>query len=434
MRSPLCLLLCFLVANFASTLRADDWPQWRGQNRDGRWNEDGLVERFEKPQLDIKWRVPIGSGYSGPTVSQGRVFVMDRLTDPKQVERILCVDESTGKILWTHEYDCVYTISYEAGPRASVTIHKGRAYAIGAMGHCHCLDVESGEVLWMRDLNKDYEIKMPIWGIAGSPLIFKDMVILQIGGKEACVVALDLASGAERWTALTDRAGYSAPILIAQGDRPVVACWTGDSVAGLSPNDGEVYWRIEWKPRNMPIGIATPIVEGNQLFVSSFYDGSHMITLSADKPSAETKWLRVGANERRTDALQSIISTPLFLGDHIYGVDSYGELRCLIAENGDRVWEDQTATPRARWSNIHFVQNGDKIWMFNERGELIISKLSPEGFEEISRAKLIEPTTDQLRQRNGVCWAHPAYANRHVFARNDRELVAADLSADNSEK
>ena len=113
--------------------------------------------------------------------------------------------------------------------------------------------------------------------------------------------------------------------------------------------------------------------------------------------------------------------------DYIYGVDSYGELRCLKASNGDRVWEDQTATPRARWSTIHFVKNGDDIWMLNERGELIIGRLSPEGFKEIDRAKLIEPTTAQLRQRQGVCWSHPAFANRHVFARNDREMVCASL-------
>ena len=116
-------------------------------------------------------------------------------------------------------------------------------------------------------------------------------------------------------------------------------------------------------------------------------------------------------------------------GDYIYGVDSYGELRCLDLATGNRVWESLAAVPKARWATIHFVENGDKIWMFNERGELIISRLSPSGFEEISRAMLIDPTLDQLRQRGGVCWAHPAFANRHVFARNDKELVCADLTA-----
>ncbi len=110
-------------------------------------------------------------------------------------------------------------------------------------------------------------------------------------------------------------------------------------------------------------------------------------------------------------------------------MDSHGELRCLDLKTGDRIWEDLTAVPKARWANIHMVRNGDKVWMFNERGELIISRLDPKGFHEISRAKLIEPTTEQLDQRGGVCWSHPAFANRCVYARNDKELVCADLSA-----
>jgi hypothetical protein len=147
------------------------------------------------------------------------------------------------------------------------------------------------------------------------------------------------------------------------------------------------------------------------------------------EPTAEKIWRRKGFDEKRTDALHSIISTPLWLGDCVYGVDSYGELRCLDAKTGDRVWEDLTATPPARWSTIHFVVNGERVWMFNERGELIIAKLSPSGYEEISRAKLISPTTEQLRQRGGVCWSHPAFADRSVFARNDEELVCGNLSA-----
>ena len=416
-----------LIACLNTTAFAEDWPQWRGPQRDGTWNENGLIERFAKPELDVKWRAPIGSGYSGPTVAAGRVYVMDRVTEPQQKERIHCFDEETGKALWTHEYDCVYSISYEAGPRTSVSIEGDRAYALGAMGHMHCLNAATGAIIWQRDLNRDYDIQMPIWGISASPLLWQDSVILQIGGKEACVISLNKETGKENWRALQDRAGYSAPILTQQGDREVVICWTGDSVAGLDPAKGEILWRIPWAPRNMPIGIATPIRKGNQLFLSSFYDGSHMIELSNETPTAKTLWLRVGKDERNTDALQSIISTPLFLGDYIYGVDSYGELRCLDAATGDRVWEDLTATPRARWSTIHFVKNGNTIWMFNERGELIIGRLSPEGFKEIDRAKLLEPTTAQLRQRQGVCWSHPAYANRHIFARNDRELVCASL-------
>jgi len=420
-----------VVASLTHVCFADDWPQWRGPDRDGTWDEDGLVNHFEKDRLPPKWSAKVGSGYSGPTVADGRVFVTDRLVEPKQVERVHCFDAESGRQLWSHTYDCPYTISYQAGPRASVTVDDDRAFALGAMGHLHVFDAGTGAILWKKDLNAVYDIRMPIWGIAAAPLIYEDLVILHIGGDDgACIVALDKESGEQAWTALRDRAQYSAPIVIQQGGQDVVVCWTGDSVAGLEPETGKVFWRHPFPARKMPIGIATPVVNDNRLFVTSFYDGSLMLRLNPDRPAVEKMWHRVGPSEKNTDALQSIIATPLFLGDYIYGVDSYGELRCLKAENGDRVWSDQTATPRARWSNIHMVQNGERTWMFNERGELIIARLSPQGYQEIDRTKVIEPTTDQLRQRGGVCWAHPAYADRQMFVRNDEKLICVDLEAD----
>ena len=180
----------------------------------------------------------------------------------------------------------------------------------------------------------------------------------------------------------------------------------------------------------MIINVPTPVVERDRLFLTCFFDGSLMLKLDEDALRVEKLWRRQGPSEQQTDALHAMISTPRMKGDYVYGVDSYGELRCLDAKTGDRVWEDLTAVPKARWATIHMVRNGDRIWMFNERGELVIGTLSPQGFREISRAKLIAPTTEQLDSRNGVCWSHPAYAYKHVFARNDRELVCASLAAE----
>jgi len=180
----------------------------------------------------------------------------------------------------------------------------------------------------------------------------------------------------------------------------------------------------------MVINIATPVQSGDRLFMTAFYDGALLLKLKPNELAVEKLWRRQGKSERDTDALHSIISNPLFEGDHIYGVDSYGELRCLDAKTGDRIWENLTATPKARWSTIHMVKNGDRVWMFNERGELLITKLSPQGFTEISRTKIINPTTVQLSQRNGVCWAPPAYANKCVFVRNDEELICVSLAAE----
>lgn len=409
---------------------ADDWPQWRGPNRDGVWRETGLVEKFAAPELKVTWRKPIGSGYSGPTVADGRVFVTDRLVEPTQVERVHAFDEKTGESLWTYSYPCEYVnVGYTAGPRASVTIDEGRAFALGTMGHLNAFDAASGKLLWSKDLNTEYKIRMPIWGISASPLVDGKLVIVQIGGEQACLVAFDKATGEERWRALDDNASYSAPIIIQQAGKPVMVCWTGDSIVGMNAQTGDVYWRHPFKPAKMVINIATPVLESGRLFFTSFYDGSVMLEVDDKQLGVRELWSRQGRDEQHTDSLHSIISTPYLKGDYIYGVDSYGEFRCLDAKTGERVWESLKPTPKSRWSTIHMVENDGRMWMFNERGELIIATLSPTGYEEISRAKLIAPTRVQLGQRGGVCWSHPAYADKHVFARNDEEIVSASLAA-----
>jgi outer membrane protein assembly factor BamB len=419
--------------SFNVPLLADDWPQWRGPQRDGVWRETGVVENFPSAQLKIKWRAPVSSGYSAPTVANGRVYVTDRVAEPEQIERVHCFDASNGAPVWSHAYDARYgkNVGYTAGPRAAVTVDNGKAYSVGTMGHLHCFDAAKGDVLWKKDLDALYSIRMPLWGVACSPVVEQDLLIVVAAGDKACLVAFDKSTGAERWKALDDNAQYSSPIVIDQAGKRVLVCWTGDAVVGLDPRSGTEYWRSAMKPVNMPIGIATPVTDGTRLFVSSFYDGSLMLRLvgTGGKPAIDEIWRRRGESELKTDSLHCMIGTPFLEGDYIFGVDSYGELRCLDAKTGDRVWESLKAIPKNRWSTIHMIKNGDRHFLFNERGELIIARLSPSGYHEISRAKLLEPTTDQLERRGeGVCWAHPAYANKHVFARSDKELVCASLA------
>ncbi len=437
-REPVPGVLAWLLLNALALLSlpfglshvlAEDWDQWRGAKRDGVWRESGIVDELPEGQIPLAWSVKIGPGYSGPTVAKGRVYVTDRLVDGKsQQERILCIDEQTGESLWQVAYDCPYTISYTAGPRASVTVFDDLAYAVGAQGHFHCLNAATGAIVWKHDLNAEYEIAMPIWGISGAPLIYQELVIQQVGGtKNACVVAFNRKTGKEVWRALSDRAGYSSPIIVQQAKKDVLVMWTGDSLSGLDPLTGAVYWSHPFKPREMPIGIATPVLNGDMLYVSSFYDGSLMVKLPKERLAVDVLWRRIGDDEKNTDALHCMIGTPIFRGGHIYGIDSYGEMRCLDAKTGDRVWEDLSAVPKARWSTIHMVEQEDRVWMFNERGEVLITKLSPKGLTILDRAKLIEPTKAQLGQRNGVCWSHPAFANQSIYARNDERLVKASL-------
>ncbi len=420
-------LILFLFILFSSSaVFSQDWPEWRGANRDGIWNETGIIEKFDSDTIRHKWSVEIGSGYSGPTVFNGKVYLTDLLENPNQTEGVLCFDEQTGDKIWEFRYDCIYEgVGYPAGPRASVVINDGKAYSLGTMGNLFCFNAETGKVLWQKDLNKEYEINMPIWGIAATPLIVDDKIIVQVSGsKNASLVAFDKNTGKEIWRNLDDRAGYSAPILIEKNENKVIVNWTEHSLSGLNADNGEVFWQFPWTTGS-GMSIATPVLYDDHIFVSAFYSGSLLVNLSDDYTTAEKVWQRSGESERKTDALHCVMNTPVIIDDFIYGVDSYGELRCLEFSTGDRIWEDQTAVKRNRWANIHFVQNRDKIWMFNEQGELLITELSPNGFNEISRAKLIEPSKKQ--HPRGVVWTHPAFANKHIFVRNDNKLVCADL-------
>ena len=435
----LCCCLSISVASlfaFQNEANAEDWAQWRGKHRDGQWNESGTLETFTDKNLKTLWRQPIGAGYSGPTVADGRAYVTGRSENPKQVETINCFDAKTGKPIWDITYPAIYTVGYTAGPRASVTIDETRAYALGAMGMLHCVKADDGEVIWKKDLDAQYNIskskRMPIWGIACSPIIYGDTVVIVVGGGQgAALVAFNKKTGDEVWRSLDDPIQYSSPILTKQNGKDVLVCWTGAAVVGLNPATGETYWSHPFKPSRMPIGIATPLIKDRKIFLTSFYDGSLMLEMSNEDMTVKGLWSAKGPNERKTKALHSIISTPIWIEDHIYGVDSYGQLRCLKADDGQRVWESQKAVAKERWGTVHFVSHGEDVWMFNEQGEVIVGRLSPEGLTELSRVKIIEPTRPQLPKRKaGVCWSHPAFANRCIYARNDNEILCIDLSKD----
>lgn len=432
----ICSVGCLCMLGFqlgTGSANAEDWPQWRGVHRDAKINDPSIVKTLPEGRVPLKWSAPVGPGYSGPTVADGMVYLTDRQgEEPSIRERVLCFNAKSGELIWQHSDPVEYSIGYQAsGPRAAVTVHDGKAIAVGGMGRLNCLDAKSGDVFWTRDLNRDYEIQMPNWGITVAPLVYKNSVIQVVAGKgDACVVSFDLGTGKERWRALDEKAGYSAPIVVRQGGQDVVVCWTGESVTGLNPESGETFWSIEMKPRNMPIGVPTPVIQGDRLFVSSFYDGSMLIQLDQSQPKAKQLWRRIGQDEKNTDALHAMISGPIMKGDSIYGADSYGEFRCLDRETGDRIWEDLSVVPRARWATVHIIQNGDDEIMLNDQGELLLTTLTRDGVNVRSRSKLIDPTLQQLRRRGGVVWSHPAIADGMIYARNDKELVCASLRSE----
>jgi len=433
------ILLCaatsvlFLLQSIAchSPLSADDWPDWGGPKRDLVWRETGIVDKLPTSGLLPRvWSTPIADGYSGPAVADGRVYITDRQPD-KQNERVLCLDANTGKPLWKQEYRSRYTISYPAGPRATPTISDGRVYTIGAMGQMLCCDAAKGTILWSKDFVKDFNTKLPIWGMAASPLVDGDQLITLVGGEKALIVSFDKATGKELWRALDDAdVGYVPPVIFTINGKRHLVIWHPAAITGIDPHGGAVVWNVPF-PIRVGLCISTPRNVGNRIFVTAFYNGPRMIGIGADGKSAQIVWQGHSESEVKTDGLHSIIPTPVFTGKYIYGVCSYGQLRCLDASNGKRLWETFAATGHDRWWNAFLIPHEDKYFIHNEQGDLIIADLSPAGYKEISRAKLVEPTRKVMRRM--TIWSHPAFAMKSVFARNDKEIVRVSLAADQSE-
>ena len=437
------LCLAVLVAVTSTHLRADDWPEWRGKGRLGVWNETGIVDKFPAGGPPVKWRTPVNSGYAGPAVADGRVFVTDsrRIKANQAIERAIALDENTGRILWTKEWETDYTgmqLVYAIGPRATPTVDGDRVYMLGAQGNLFALDVKTGRVLWQKDFVKDFNASIPSWGIAGAPLVDGDRLICLVGGEpNGKVIALNKLTGAEIWRSLSSdtEQGYNQPIIVEAGGARQLIIFHPDGFSALDPNTGKVYWEIEHRVQ-MGIVVATPVRSGPYLFFTSQYGGARMLKLDGTKPGASVLWSGLGEQDpgmtRDTpNTINSVISTPVIQGDYVYGIDNDGELRCLDAATGKEMWKtDALLKERAMYGTAFFVRNGDRYFINNDRGELVIAKLSPKGFEEISRATLIEPTHPYVRRRElpFVLWSHAAYANRHIIIRNDKEIVRFSLA------
>jgi outer membrane protein assembly factor BamB len=244
-------------------------------------------------------------------------------------------------------------------------------------------------------------------------------------------VALDKDSGTEIWRALSAKEpGYSSPIILEAGGKRQLIVIHPEAANSLDPETGKVYWSEPYKARS-GMTIATPRLLGDELFFTTFYNGSLMLRLDGSKPAETVMWRTPKESEKDTTQLNAVMCTPFLQDGYIYGVCSYGQLRCLKAETGERVWETFQATTGGepvRWANAFIVKNGDRFFLFNEKGDLIIARLSPKGYEEISRTHLLEPTGEAAGR--SVVWSHPAFANRRVYVRNDKEIVCADLRAD----
>ena len=399
---------------------ADDWPQWGGPQRDAVWRETGIVKKLPTTDLLPRvWSTPIKEGYSGPAVSNGRVYItdFDVLEARRGKERVVCLDAENGKPIWEHTYPA---------EGATPVIDDGLVYTIGAMGDMFCFQADSGDIVWQTNFVKTYGTELPTWGMAASPLVVGEQLITLVGGPNALVVSFNKKTGKENWKALNDaNIGYCPPVLFEFGGVPQVIVWHPSAISSLDPLTGQEIWSVPFRVRS-GLSIPTPRKIGNRLFVTAFYNGPMMLEVATDGRSAKVAWQGKSDSEIKTDGLHSIMPTPIVTPTHIYGVCSYGQLRCLDSTNGKRLWMSIKATGEGRWWNAFLIQHEDRVFIHNEQGDLIIATLSPSGYEEISRAKLVEPT--RRVQRRMTIWSHPAFAMKSVFARNDREIVRVNLA------
>lgn len=402
---PVLLLLLLILPAFG------DWPKWRGINGDGLWNPADLPQDVTRHEPERLWKTSIGGGYGGVTVSEGKVYVLDRPKGDLEIERILCYVTDSGDLLWSQSWPAVYgRMDYGNGPRSSVTIHEGRAYTLGATGMASCLDTKSGQVLWQVDTVAQHGAQIPTWGFAASPLLDGDRVILHVGAQpEGSVLALDRQTGKLLWRGGPDPAGYCTPEIITHdGVRQLIA-WGPEHIQSLNPDTGSTLWTYPYKI-TYGVSIAQPLYRDGILLVSGYWHGSKALRLGA-QPTL------LWENEKE---MCGLMSAPLYQGGVVYLLDKNKGLQGIELQTGKILWsDDNTLTPKDRNLQMSLVwmrESEGLAALLNASGELVYVRLKRDGFDELARHQII-----------GKTWAHPAFAGNRVYARSDTELVAWEL-------
>lgn len=405
--------MLFLTLGFGTNVESEDWPRWRGPRGNGTWNGPELPQQWPEGGPKQLWSTPVGGGYSGVSVVGDRVYTMDRLTEPEEVERVLCIDAGTGERIWTHSYPVAYeNLDYGNGPRSQPTVHDGRVYTLGARGNLTCLDASTGDLVWAVDTMSELGAGIPTWGFAASPLIYGKTVIAHVGAvPNGCVVAFDKETGKEVWRGGEDPAGYCTPMVVTHSNSDRLIVWNPMNVVSMSPTSGEVYWKVPYKVTN-GVSIASPIYEEGLLFVSGYWEGSKAIRLG-DRPGEHT----LAWEENRW--LRGLMSQALYRDGYGYNLDKFHGLVCFEMATGEKVWDDgNRMTPKARnpQASMVWLGDGDRTLVLNSDGDLILARFTPEGYVEQDRANII-----------GFTWAHPAFAGDRVYARSDSVMVSVEL-------
>jgi outer membrane protein assembly factor BamB len=404
------LFKIILALYLSSVCLGADWPRWRGPAGDGAWNPENVPADFAAREPVRLWRAEIGGGFGGVTVSEGRVYVMDRPKAPADTERVLCFKAESGEKLWVHEWSADYAdMDHGTGPRASMTIHEQRAYALGAAGMVLCLDAVTGKVIWQADTVKDHGAKVPTWGFAASPVIDGDRVLMHVGAQpDGSVIALDKLTGKLVWRGGSDQAGYCTPEIITHRDQRQLIAWGPEHVQSLNPDTGTRLWTYPYKI-TYGVSIAQPVYHDGLLLVSGYWHGTKALRLGEKPTEVALAW------ENEKD-MCGLMSAPLFKDGVVYLLDKNKGLQAIELASGKILWsDDNTLTPKDRNPQMSLVwlrESEGLASLLNASGELVHVRLKPTGFEELARHQII-----------GKTWAHPAFVGAVIYARSDSELV-----------
>jgi outer membrane protein assembly factor BamB len=394
----------------SGALFAADWPQWLGPRRDGSTTEK--VAPWTGP-LKVLWRHPVGEGHSSPVVADGRVYLHVK-ADNGDSESLYAFDAASGRQSWSTSYPrAPYKGLFGSGPRATPSVVGDKVYTYGITGILTCFDAKNGKTHWQVDTLKEFQAPKLFFGASCSPLVEKDLVLINVGAKGASIVAFDKTSGQVVWKKLDDGASYSSPIVFGKDAKREAVFLTQQGLVGLRPSDGEVFWQFPFKDK-LSESSTTPVRVGDLIVGSSITIGSVGLRLKTEgeKPQVSEVW--------KKPELTCYFSTPVAVGkEHLYLVTgalppaSKAALRCVEAATGKELWQ----RPGVGTYHASLLRTGDgKLLMLEEKGDLVLIEPSPKEYRELARTHVC-----------GQTWAHPALANGRLYVRDGKELICLEL-------
>ena len=393
------------------TTRAEDWPQFLGKTRNGVSQEKNLVDSFPAAGPKIRWKVPGGVGMSAVVV-QGDRAVTSWNSDGEQW--LVALDAATGKLVWKAEMGPAYKNPMGDGPRATPTIDQQSIYAYSGEGILLAVDLSSGQTRWRKDVMDELSAKASEYGMSCSPLIVGDRLIVQTGATDAALAAFALADGKLLWKAGTGHAGYSSPVVMHIAGTSQVVSITGTAVMGIDPADGKILWSYPFET-DYGCNTASPVSIDGGVFVSAGENhGSVLLDVQKDKEGYRVKerWKSLDAKSVMRNEWQ----TSILVGDYLYGFDNVGaagpvsHFSCIEAKTGKAVWQ------KSRFGKGNLVYADGKFWLTTIEGELIIAKADSQGYQELSRASILE------KNRQTV-----SIADGYGYLRDDSNIVCIEL-------